>query len=84
MVKEVKIGNVFSYFNNLKVAAINLLDELEVGNKIHIKGSTTDFEQEVISIQIDRKEIKKAKKGDSIGIKVLEKVRPNDGVFLIR
>jgi len=37
----------------------------------------------VKSMQIERKDVKTAKKGDHIGIKVPDKVRPNDRVLLI-
>jgi len=81
---EKEIGKVSSYFSNVEVAAIKLSKKLEVGDKVHIKGHTTDFEQGIKSIQIERKDVKKAKKGDHIGIKVSEKVRPNDKVFLVK
>ena len=82
--EEKEIGKVSSYFSKVKVAAISLSAGLKVGDKIHIKGHTTDFEQKVDSMQIEREEVKKAKKGDHIGIKVSEKVRPNDTVFLAK
>ncbi len=81
--EEKEIGKVSSYFSHVSVAAIKLSGKLKIGSKIHIKGNTTDFEQEVDSIQIEKKDVSKAKKGDHIGIKVSEKVRPNDKVFLI-
>ncbi len=84
MADEKEIGLVSSYFSNVEVAAIKLSGKLKVGDKIHIKGNTTDFETKVKSIQIDREEIKEAKKGDHIGIKVPEKVRPNDKVYLVK
>ena len=80
--EEKEIGTVSSYFSHVGVAAIKLSGKLKVGQTVHIKGNTTDFETEVGSIQIDRKDVKEAKKGDHIGIKVSEKVRPNDKVFL--
>ncbi len=82
--EEKEIGTVSSYFNHVNVAAIKLSGTLKVGDKVHIKGHTTDFEQKVGSMQIDRKDVKTAKKGDHIGISVSEKVRPNDKVFLVR
>ncbi len=78
-----QIGVVSSYFSHVGVAAIKLSDELSVGDRVRIKGHTTDFEVDVNEIQIERKPVKKAKAGDHIGIKVPEKVRPNDKVFLI-
>lgn len=79
---EKEIGTVSSYFSHVNVAAIKLSNTLKVGDKIHIKGHTTDFEKKVDSMQIEKKDVKKAKKGDHIGIQVSEKVRPNDKVFL--
>jgi len=81
---EKEIGTVSSYFSHANVAAIKLKSKLEIGNKIHVKGHTTDFEQKVDSMQIEKKDVKKAKKGDHIGIRVSEKVRPNDKVFLVQ
>ncbi|MCK5624355.1 translation elongation factor-like protein [Candidatus Pacearchaeota archaeon] len=81
--KEKEIGKVSSFFSHVGVAAIKLTNNLKVGDKIHIKGSTTDFEDVIGSIQIERKEVQKAGSGDHIGIKVQEKVRPNDTVFLV-
>ena len=80
---EKEIGRVSTYFSHVGVAAIKLSGALKVGDKIHVKGHTTDFEVVVKSIQIEGKSINKAKKGDHVGIKVLEKVRPNDAVFVI-
>ena len=77
-----EVGKVSSYFSHVGVAAIKLSGKLKVGDKIHIKGQTTDFEIPVKSMQIERKDVKEAKKGDHIGIKVPEKVRPSDRVFL--
>lgn len=80
---EQEIGIVSSYFSHAEVAAITLSDKLKIGDRIHIKGHTTDFEQLVDSMQINRKDVKEAKKGDEIGIKVTDRVRPNDKVFIV-
>lgn len=80
---EKEIGEVITYFSHVEVAAIKLKTKLKIGDKIHIKGHTTDFEQEIESMQIDKKPVKEAKKGDDIGIKVNDKVRPNDKVYLV-
>ncbi len=79
--KEQLIGEITHYFGKIDVGIIELKKKLKVGEKIHIKGSTTDFEQEVKSIQIDHQDVKKAKKGDAIGIKVENKVREGDEVY---
>ena len=80
---EKEIGTISSYFEKVGVAAIKLSDSLKVGDKIHILGYTTDFEVDVGSIQIEREPLEEAKAGDHVGIKVSEKVRPNDKVFLV-
>ena len=83
MKTEKEIGKVSTYFSHVGVAAIKLTGKLKIGDKVHIKGHTTDFETKVGSIQINGKAVKEAKKGDHIGIKVPEKVRPNDPVLLM-
>jgi len=81
--KEKEIGRVSSYFSHVSVAAIKLSKKLKVGDKVHIKGNTTDLKVDVKEIQIERDPVKTAKAGDHIGIKVPDKVRPNDAVLLI-
>ena len=81
---EKEVGKVSGYFLHVEVAAIKLSAGLKVGDKIHIKGHTTDFEEKIKSMQIEKDPVEKAKKGDHIGIKVSEKVRPNDTVFLVK
>lgn len=79
MVKE--IGEVEHFFTNINVAAIKLRDSLNVGDKIKIKGATTDFEQVVDSMQVDKKNVEKAGNGDEIGIRVSKRVREGDIVY---
>ncbi len=81
MAEAKSIGRVSSYFSNIGVAAIDLTGKLKVGDKIRVKGSTTDFIQTVDSIQIEHESVKEASKGDSVGIKVQDKVRINDLVY---
>ncbi len=74
------IGTVSDFFARPVVAAIELTAALEVGDKIHFKGHTTDLELIVDSMQIDNVDVKEAKAGDSIGVKVSERVRKKDTV----
>jgi len=83
-VKEAKrevIGKVTHFFTEISVAVIELAKPLKVGDKISIEGTTTKLTQNVDSMQIDRKPVKEAKKGDAIGIKVKDRVRENDVVY---
>ncbi len=78
-----KVGKVTHYFSKIGVAVVELTDTLKEGDKIRIKGSTTDFEQVVESMQIEHEQVKEATAGQSIGLKVKEKVREGDEVFVI-
>src|SRR3989344_8903789 len=76
------IGKVTHYFSNISVGVIDLLAPLVEGEKIRIVGGeSTDFNQKIDSMQVDHKEVKKAKKGDSVGLKVSEKVREDYKVY---
>ena len=83
MVEE-KIGIVEHFFTNVNVAAIRITSgELKLGDTIHFVGSTTDFEQKIDSMQIDRKPVEMVKSGDDVGIKVNDRVREQDIVYKI-
>lgn len=79
--KEQLIGKIIHYYDKINVGIIEVSKTLEKGDKIHIKGNTTDFEEEVKSMQIEHEQIDKAKKGDVIGMAVKEKVREGDLVY---
>jgi len=74
------IGKVSDFFARPVVAAIELTAALKVGDKIHIKGHTTDLELIVDSMQINNVDVKEAKAGDSVGVRVSERVRRGDTV----
>lgn len=82
MADEKPIGKVFAFFAKPSVAAIEIIDgELKKGDKIKIKGTTTDFEQILESIQIEHTPVDSLKKGDKAGIKVNGRVRPGDLIY---
>ena len=78
-----EIGKVRHYYTKLGVAVIELTDTLKVGDKIKIKGATSDFEQPVDSMQIEHENIEEATAGQSIGMKVKEHVREHDVVYKV-
>ena len=83
MAEKKPVGEVTHFFTNINVAVIKLSDKLKAGEKILIEGATTNFEQAVDSMQIEHKEVKEAKKGDSIGLKVKDRVREGDKVYRV-
>jgi len=80
---EEMIGTVSDFFARPVVAGIELTAALKVGDKIQIKGHTTELEMTVDSMQIDNAQVTEAKAGDSIGVKVSDKVRGGDKVYKI-
>ncbi|MFX1440736.1 MAG: translation elongation factor-like protein [Promethearchaeota archaeon] len=83
MGEKKQIGVITRYFHKIGVAAIMLEDTLKVGDKISIEGTTTNFEQEIASMQVDRKDITQGAKGQEIAIKVKDRVREKDAVYLL-
>ena len=82
--EEIEIGRVSDYFAKIGVAGIEITNgELSVGDTIHIVGHTTNLTQAIESLQIEHLQVEKVKTGDSIGIKVRERVRPHDKVFKV-
>ncbi|MCX6807034.1 MAG: hypothetical protein NT135_02875 [Candidatus Berkelbacteria bacterium] len=70
MAKEKQIGKIAHYFNHIGVAVVALSAGLKVGESIHIVGHSADFTQKVESMQIEHEKVEKAKKGESVGLKV--------------
>jgi len=80
---EEVIGEVTDFFSRPVVAGIELTATLKLGDKIHIKGHTTDLEFIADSMQINNVDVKQAKAGDSVGVKVSERVRRGDTVYKV-
>ncbi|OGZ37304.1 MAG: hypothetical protein A3A94_03405 [Candidatus Portnoybacteria bacterium RIFCSPLOWO2_01_FULL_43_11] len=82
--EEKLIGKVTHYFTNIGVGVIEITEEiLKVGDSIHVKGATTDFEQKIESMQIEHENVEEAKAGQTIGLKTEQSVRENDQVYKI-
>jgi len=75
------VGKVSHFFGNISVAVIELSGTLKEGDKIKIKGATSDFTQKVASMQIEHDKVEQAKKGQSIGLKIKKHARQNDIVY---
>ena len=80
---EIEIGKVSDFFARPVVAGIELTGTLKMGDTIHLKGHTTDIELTVDSMQINNVNVEQAKAGDSVGIKVSDRVRRGDTVHKV-
>jgi selenocysteine-specific translation elongation factor len=80
---EEVVGEVTDFFARPVVAGIEVAATLKVGDKIHIKGHTTDLELTVDSMQINNVNVEQAKAGDLVGIKVSDRVRRGDTVYKV-
>jgi translation initiation factor IF-2 len=81
---EEEIGKISHYFSKIAVCVVVITNgDLKVGEKIHIKGATSDVIMVVDSMQVDHDTVEEAKKGDSIGMKVPDRVREQDIVYKV-
>jgi len=77
----IEVGQVGHFFTKINVAVVELSALLAVGDHIIIKGPTTDFEQVVESMQIEHENVERAEAGQSIGLKVVQRVREKDIIY---
>jgi len=75
------VGEVNHFYNRIMVAVIDLVDTLQVGDQVHFFGRSTDFRQEIKSMQIEHQTITEAGEGSEIAIKVEHRVRNHDKVY---
>ena len=78
-----QIGAIGNFYSKISVAVVDLTGKLAVGDTIRVKGATTDFSQKVDSMQIEHANVQTAGPGQSIGLKVADKVRKGDLVYKI-
>jgi hypothetical protein len=77
------IGQVTHYYDHLHVAVLALTDVLRVGDRVHILGHSTDFQQQVTSLQINHQPVQEAQPGQDVALKVISRVRGHDVVYRI-
>lgn len=76
-----QIGQITHYFDHINVAVLSLTESLRVGDSVHILGHSTDFRQEVTSLQIEHQPVTEAKARDDVAMKVIQRVHVHDKVF---
>jgi U32 family peptidase len=81
---EEQVAMIIKFFSKPSVAALEITKGvIRVGDLLRFKGHTTDFTDEIKSMEIDNQTVEEAKVGDLVGIKVKERVRENDKVFKV-
>jgi len=81
---EERVGVIAHYYSKIGVAVVEVTgDSLSVGETLRFRGSTTDFTQLLESMEIEHQKVSKAEKGSSVGIKVVDRVRPGDLVYRV-
>jgi putative protease len=78
-----RVGTVTHYFDHLSVAVLALTASIRVGDTLHFLGHSTDFKQEVTSLQIEHAPVDEAGPGADVAVKVTQRVHPNDSIFKI-
>jgi hypothetical protein len=78
-----RVGRVNHYFDHINVAVLTLTETIHVGETLHFLGHSTDFRQEITSLQIEHKAVESAKPGEDVAMKVTQRVHPNDAVFRV-
>jgi len=78
-----RVGKVTHYFDHLSVAVMALTELIRVGDTLHFLGHSTDFKQQVTSLQIEHKPVEAAKPGEDVAMKVEQRVHPNDAIFKV-
>ena len=76
-----EVGKVSHFFGRINVAIIEVKDTISVGDRIFIKGPSTDLEQTVDSMEIEHAKVQQAESGQSIGMKVNGRVREKDVIY---
>jgi translation elongation factor EF-1alpha len=79
-----KVGRIAHYYSKASVAIVELSGPLKKGEKIVIRGSTTNVEQTLDSMEIEHNQIMNAQAGQSVGMKVAGRVRENDIVYKVK
>jgi len=79
-----KVGRIAHFYSKASVAVVELSAPLNKGDKIVIRGNTTNIEQTVDSMEIEHKQIANVKAGQSVGMKVAGHVRENDIVYKVK
>jgi putative protease len=80
---ETKIGHITHFYDRISVAVLSLTDRLNIRDKVVISGHSTDFVQEVTSMEIEHQKVTSVGPGDEVALKVIEPCRKGDSIYII-
>lgn len=80
---DFKVGTISHYYDKIGVAVLNLSGDLASGDTIRISGHGGEFTQTVVSMQTEHEEIKEAKKGSQVGLKLDQPAKEGDEIFRV-
>ncbi len=80
---ETYIGEITHFYSKIYVAVLKLSGEVNTGNLVHIVGHTTDFIQQVRSMEIDHRPVLIGCVGQEVALKVLQLVRKGDAIYKV-
>lgn len=83
--EEVLLGKVVHYFPHVNAAVVKIEQgTVSIGDRIKVRGHTTEFEQKVTSMQIEHKPVESASKGGEVAIQIKKKAKSGCQVFLLK
>lgn len=80
---EQEIGKVTHWYDKIGVAVVKLVGALKMGDKIKVRHGDKEFEDNVLSMQVDRKDVPSGAKGDEVAIKLSDKTKEGAAIFKV-
>ncbi len=85
IIPELYVGEITHYFQKISVVVIKVTEHpILIGDLIHVKGSSADFTQKVVSLQVESKDVRFARKGELVGLQVSQTAKPGDKIYKIK
>jgi len=81
--KRTLIGRVINFYGKISVAAIDLTGSLKIGDTIEIENEEGAIRQKVLSMQINKKDVEEASEGDSVGVRVDQRIIRGSKVYRV-
>ncbi|KKT56107.1 MAG: hypothetical protein UW81_C0011G0011 [Candidatus Giovannonibacteria bacterium GW2011_GWC2_44_9] len=78
---EKEIGKVTHWYDKLGVAVLDLKGSLKAGDIVKVRKGTEEFEDTIVSMQVDHKNVSSAKKGDEVAVKFSQKTKEGAAIY---